>query len=535
VSAEPAALLTFSIGPVHSFIGQARRIADLWAGSAILSDVTRAAMIVLRDRPGTTLIFPAPDENGELPPGLPNRFVARVPAKQARAIAEAMQRRVNERWTEIVEQAIEILGRVQIDASRQREEQTAPWRDALTTAWSFVPEDDDYAAASDEGARFFAASRVYRPFTQSSEIGTKCAICGERNALPNGRREDVREAWERAEKIAPSQRLAQYFRADQGRACLVCAAKRLYPESAGNIALAKFDSFDKFQPSEERPYFAVVTMDGDNLGERLAGGDHMTGRELETYQQQVSRVLSRFAASLRTRDSARLSLTELKDAAGEKVASVAPRYSPQLIYAGGEDVLFVADPRDALPMASAIQRLYARMFDESDGLSSRDFTISAAVLFAHTSVPAGVLFNDADRLLSETAKEKSKRNSVAVAMHKRSGMPVEIAFRWDEGWLDRMQEICEALNNRHLASRQTYDLAEADQVLKDVFRDNEEQWGGWLRFRLGQGDLSKPHVETLVKLLEPFFLKRKTEALRIARFIAIEAEPNEAATAEKTA
>ena len=112
---------------------------------------------------------------------------------------------------------------------------------------------------------------------------------------------------------------------------------------------------------------------------------------------------------------------------------------------------------------------------------------------------------------------------------------MEAAFRWDEGWLDRVQEICDALRNRHLASRQTYDLAEGDQILKDVFGDNKEQWGAWLRFRLGQGDLSKSHVDVLLTLLEPFFLQRKTDALRIARFIAVDAEPRESAVGESTA
>jgi CRISPR-associated protein Cmr2 len=534
VSGESTALLTFSIGPVHSFIGQARRIADLWAGSAILSDVTTAAMTVLRETAGAKLIFPAAEDDGSLPHGLPNRFVARVPASQARAIAEAMQRRVRERWTEIVDQAVKLLERVQIDARQEREKENASWHDALTTAWSCVPENGNYVAASNEGARVFAASRVYRPFTQTTETGTKCAICGERNALPNGRREDVRNVWSKAEKLAPKQGLAQYFRVDQGRLCLVCAAKRLYPASAGPVAVAKFSSFDKFQPDEDRPYFAVVTMDGDNLGDRLAGHGQMNGRELEAYQQQVSLVLSRFADTLRTADSALLNLTEVRDGNGGKIKSIAPSHPPQLIYAGGEDVLFVADPRDALPAASAIQRLYARMFDES-GLSSKDFTISAAVLFAHTSVPAGVLFNDADRLLNETAKEKAHRNSVAVAMHKRSGRPVEIAFRWDEKWIERLQQICDALRSGRLASRQTYDLAEANEILKDVFGENDEQWAGWLRFRLGQGELSKSHVDALLELLEPFFLQRKTEAFRIARFIAVDAEPREGSAAERTA
>jgi CRISPR-associated protein Cmr2 len=496
------ALLTFSIGPVHSFIGQARRIADLWAGSAILSEVTGAAMKVLQSTPGAKPIFPALDDDDQLPPGLPNRFVARVPEAAASDIARQMTAAVQVKWREIADRAVATLADLDINVPAHAE--------VFTTSWSWVREGSDYAASSREGARLFAASRVYRPFEQSSEAGTKCAICGERNALPNGKRQDVKAAWDRAMKLAAHGPLSKYFRVDQSRLCLVCAAKRLYPESAEKSAATKFDSFDEFQPSEDRPYFAVVTMDGDNLGKLL--GKQRDG-DVEAYQRQVSKVLSEFAKQLRTNDSAALNLQHL----GVKSLGLHP---PQLIYAGGEDVLFVADPRDALPMAAAIQRLYSTMFDDAK-LSSKEFTISAAIVFAHTSVPAGVLFNDAERLLKEKAKIQSGRNSVAIALHKRSRTPVEVAFRWDEGWGDELAKICEALSNRELASRQTYDLAEADRILRDVFV-MDKQWEEWLRYRLGQGEFSAAHADTLVPLLQPFFEQRKTEALRIARFIAVE-------------
>ena len=118
MSSERTAILTFSIGPVHSFIGQARRIADLWAGSEILSEVTGAAMETLRTTQGATPIFPAIG-NGTIPPGLPNRFVARVPEAEAAAIAQKMAERVQKTWAAIVERAVATLKKVEIDANRE--------------------------------------------------------------------------------------------------------------------------------------------------------------------------------------------------------------------------------------------------------------------------------------------------------------------------------------------------------------------------------------------------------------------------------
>ncbi|MGI9213224.1 MAG: type III-B CRISPR-associated protein Cas10/Cmr2, partial [Methylococcaceae bacterium] len=115
-----AALLALSIGPVQGFIAAARSTSDLWAGSHLLSRLAFESMkpvceqfgpdailfprlrgipqvdLWLRDEmklPGT--LFEScewnrggTDSNPLFSAALPNRFVAVVPASQARAIAE---------------------------------------------------------------------------------------------------------------------------------------------------------------------------------------------------------------------------------------------------------------------------------------------------------------------------------------------------------------------------------------------------------------------------------------------------------------
>ena len=53
-------LVTLSLGPVQSLIGAARRTRDLWCGSWMLSEASRAAARVLHDRHQGCLIFPCP-------------------------------------------------------------------------------------------------------------------------------------------------------------------------------------------------------------------------------------------------------------------------------------------------------------------------------------------------------------------------------------------------------------------------------------------------------------------------------------------
>lgn len=60
-----AHLLAIAIGPVQDFIAAARRTRDLWFGSYLLSEISKAAAKVI-DEAGGQLIFPAPPAKGDL-------------------------------------------------------------------------------------------------------------------------------------------------------------------------------------------------------------------------------------------------------------------------------------------------------------------------------------------------------------------------------------------------------------------------------------------------------------------------------------
>ena len=54
-----AHLLALTVGPVQEFIAAARRTRDLWFGSYLLSEISKATAKAVQDH-GGTLIFPAP-------------------------------------------------------------------------------------------------------------------------------------------------------------------------------------------------------------------------------------------------------------------------------------------------------------------------------------------------------------------------------------------------------------------------------------------------------------------------------------------
>ena len=534
--AGATALLTFGIGPVHTFIIQARRLADLWAGSYLLSDLVRQAMTVVRDTPGCAMVFPYIEGNN-IPDGLPNRFVCRVPQDQAAGIAAAMAHKVEQAWNIRVESAVRLLRPQGLGPSHSLwtdEQVPGAQRQTdglLEIAWSWVPETFGYAKAAIDGARRYTAVRRFRPFRQTAELGEKCAICGERTALPDGDRDHVRKAWKDAEERTQAEEgpsLAPFFRFDQGRLCLVCATKRLFAADEGRRR-ARFLAFDAFQPSEQAPYFALVKVDGDRMGSTLSLGPTAVDGDLEGFHREVSKALSEFAGGLQKEHSPELNLQEI---GGYEPRGKNP---PHLLYAGGDDVLFVCDPRDALPVVARIRERYHRAFDQARSflLNPADrgrFTASAAVLFAHSGHPAGLLLRDVEKLLKEKAKDGAGRDAVAIRLDKRGAAPVDVAFPWNDPanpgrkWIESLNEIATLLHEGKLSSGQSFSLRLEEKTLQEVFGEDTERWTPWLADRLTRNEATSGEAKTLAAQVVPFFTHGRANALRIARFLGKEAE-----------
>jgi CRISPR-associated protein Cmr2 len=527
------ALLTFGIGPVHSFIAQARRVSDVWAGSYLLSHLTRQAISVVKNDKQCQMIFPYIEEKKGIPDGLPNRFVCRIPWVRADELAQTMKAEIERVWDALVRRAAKdlepglspspSLWTPERDPRRPRQTDRL-----LDIVWSWVPEQPDYNSASLEGARRFTASRNFRPFSQIQEKGEKCAICGERTALPNGDRADVKKAWQKAEKEAkenPGSGLARFLREDQGRLCLVCATKRFFP--LDQVRHQRFAAFDEFQPSQEAPYFALVKLDGDRMGGILSlDSSKIHGGDLEGFHREVSKALTEFADGLRIENSADLNLSSLGNPpiANEK-------RPPQLIYAGGDDVLLVCDPRDALPLVLRIRERYLAAFKEARTFlqaTDEPFTISAAVLFAHPTHAAGVALQDLEDLLKYGAKAGAGRDAVALRLVKRGGVPVEVAFSWGdkeapaEGWIGRLDSIVSHLREGKLTSGQSFNLRLEERTLPDVFHKDESRWTRWLADRLARNEAVSGQAESMASLVAPFFVHDHAPALRIARFLGRE-------------
>lgn len=179
-------LFLFTIGPVQSFIKQARKTRDLHAGSQLLSTLVRTAMDTFRDK-GGKVIFP--NEASSTPP---NRFLGYMEKGESYSLSDigkAVETAVRNEWNQIATKALD-----KISAPNGYDDQIAQ---ALEIFWVFNPAtQDSYAIDYRNTERSLGAIKNARPVMQYhyqledetevgrkvyGERGRKCSLDGERN------------------------------------------------------------------------------------------------------------------------------------------------------------------------------------------------------------------------------------------------------------------------------------------------------------------------------------------------------------------
>lgn len=167
-------------------------------------------------------------------------------------------------------------------------------------------------------------------------------------------------------------------------------------------------------------YFAIVQCDGDSMGQTIAA-DKEKGNlpQQEKRIQEFSRMCMDYTTS-----SAKL-VTE---------------YGGVVIYAGGDDLLFLAPiissndnctSRNIWELCRAIGRNFDNVFKESDAV--RKPSISIGLSIQYHKFPLYEAFNDARGLLFGTAKNFSTdyKNNLAVHLRKASGQSVSLTCRME--------------------------------------------------------------------------------------------------------
>lgn len=207
------------------------------------------------------------------------------------------------------------------------------------------------------------------------------------------------------------------------------------------------------------PFYAMLLMDGDNLGQFMADEDNQNP------------------------------ITEgLKDFTGA-VPDIVKHHNGFPIYAGGDDVLALLPLEDALPCAAALREKYRGAFAEARIPTS----LSGAVIYAHVRTPLTRVIGEAHPLLDDVAKEATGRDALAVQVRKPSGVTAQWAMPWqaalDEGQV-ALQNLADQLgkvegkapfaNRFFYALRERFDLLnprDEDRAAADALFEDPEGAG----------------------------------------------------------
>jgi CRISPR-associated protein Cmr2 len=180
-------------------------------------------------------------------------------------------------------------------------------------------------------------------------------------------------------------------------------------------SLNKLKNLLKDFKAKPAPFYALLLMDGDRIGELLNDINNRTG---------ISKAIGRFSA---------------------RVDTIVRKYKGVTVYAGGDDVAALLPMDQALGAAEALQRQYQESFEQLD--LHKKPSISAAIVYAHHHTPLNQIIAKAHQVLDKKAKEETGRDAVAVAVYKTGG---EVII-WSSPWqvIDsngNSTSICEIIN-----------------------------------------------------------------------------------------
>ena len=505
-------VLILSLGPVQGFIAAARRSRDLWSGSWLLSEISKASARCLQQA-GAELIFPAPQDPALLEPGsdfsVGNKIQAVVRAdadSTVRNLARQAAQAAAARFRELAGQAREALG----NGAGLRDEIWQQQIDDIVesqAAWARIV-DGGYRQASETASRLLAARKATRDFApaalaaddpirqipKSSLDGARETVLQEgKLALGLRRKLGLSESEQldcagitkrlagKPEQFTPLTRLAAHPWLQKLDAAqletLITAYEPLVRldlatrvrGNAGRYAAFPFDA----------QYCYRFRLEAEINAQRGDAEAHDALLELQQCLRPIWRSVGEpcpYGAILLadgdkmgalldeagTQD-AHVAITRALSAFAGSVPARVREFDGHAIYAGGDDVLAF------LPLDQAHACARALSIDFADSLQTvaRQLqarnrpTLSAGIAIGHILEPLGNL-----RALASRAEKAAKgdqcgalkRNALGISLGVRSGATVDLRLRWDDQtghqtfarWID-------AYRDKTIPSRIAYD------------------------------------------------------------------------------
>lgn len=213
-------LMSIAIGPVQEFIASARRSRDLWFGSWLLSELSKAAAKAIVEQPGCnleSLIFPRITKAEHLQPDVDfnvvNKLLAQIETDDPTQFATQIERALKDRLRKIRNQA---WGRLRDNNYFEKNNAERQVDDLIEFFWAAVPYEpndlDNYKPARDRVEALLAARKTTRNFSSAVSWGKagvpKSSLDGLRESvIHEGAYKQSEETLRRTYGVRPGERL----------------------------------------------------------------------------------------------------------------------------------------------------------------------------------------------------------------------------------------------------------------------------------------------------------------------------------------
>jgi len=391
-------LFTLTITPVQSFISQARKTKDLYAGSEILSSIIRNTIKKAEDEYNVEKIFPQDTEV------VSNKFVVEfqnISKENIKEIGKKLEEFIHKEVIQFIFKHTNCY-----DSSLDN---------FFQVFWVAVELTDDYQQSYKRLEQSLGAIKNLRVFEQKNQPKgiSKCILCGERNIAKTDKDDNL---------------------------CLICYTKRCYLENEKNypttakIALLdwldgiNYDDFLKKEDFDEQWFFeydkredikkfieekslntkeqkksyALIRFDIDSLGETLSDLDKKA-------QEDLSKALANFAEKIRDK----ILISEKKG---------------QTIYAGGDDFLGFVNLSYLFDVIIDIQKA----FEETVKKEFSNLTYSTSIVIAHYKAPLHKVLDYSRELLAQTKNHFDDKNGVGIIVMSSNALNAKTICRYDD-------------------------------------------------------------------------------------------------------
>jgi len=454
-------LFIFTIGPVQSFIAQARKTQDLYAGSQLLSDLIDFAMKEVKSK--GEIIFPFEGAKSK-----PNRFVANISSDDIKQTGNNLQDAVKNKLLEIAKSSMGAtfngIARLQLE-------------DFLETYWTAIHYDENknYNIQYKELERSLGAVKNFRDYNQFSEQGRKCSVNGFYNVLFYRRNDNEKDNDEDLKKRKYLSSNSLIIRGSDGIGlgelqkgegiCGLTFLKRNYNATQKFPSVANIASMHIWQCEEVRDsveFEKMLLCDGkkietiDEFNGQLLFAENITKEFFDQQdtkctlecaedslrgltqliKKQNLKFIKYYAAivfdaddmgsklsacnSIKEHQTLSQKLAEYADWAREYVNNG----KGKAIYAGGDDFMGLLNLTTLFETIEELRKEFGKRFVEEQ------MTFSAGIAIAHYKTPLGEVLNYA-RKMEHKAKDQKDKNSFGIAVMKHSGEVHETVLYWN--------------------------------------------------------------------------------------------------------